>query len=146
MTEIHDQWTVFYEKRKNYFQFVFKQVVTLECWYEKKKIFSFSTQHLAVAVPYMVQRKSFIPLLAVTVVHGQLRCEKKNRFFSSSTQQTDICLPYMVQEKRFQLFLFQLSNWTFAVQICSEKRKSFEYWLRFCSFPTRYIGKTIFFF
>ena len=26
------------------------------------------------------------------------------------------------------------------------KEKSFEYWLRFCSFPTRYIGKTIFFF
>ena len=52
----------------------------------------------------------------------------------------------MVQEKKFKLFSFQLSKWTFAVQIWSEKRKSFEYWLRFCSFPTRYIGKTIFFF
>ena len=48
--------------------------------------------------------------------------------------------------KEVKIFPFKLSKWTFAVQIWSEKRKSFEYWLRFCSFPTRYIGKTIFFF
>ena len=48
--------------------------------------------------------------------------------------------------KEVKIFPFKLSKWTFAVQIWSEKRKSFQYWLRFCSFPTRYIGKAIFFF
>lgn len=47
-------------------------------------------------------------------------------------------------EKKF--FHQQLSRMTLSFPIWYRKRKSFEYWLRFCSFPTRYIGKTIFFF
>ncbi|EEC90810.1 hypothetical protein EUBIFOR_00603 [Holdemanella biformis DSM 3989] len=30
--------------------------------------------------------------------------------------------------------------------ICTNNGKSFEFWLHFPSFPTRYIGKMIFFF
>ena len=30
--------------------------------------------------------------------------------------------------------------------ICTNNGKSFGFWLHFSSFPTRYIGKTIFFF
>ena len=48
--------------------------------------------------------------------------------------------------KEVKIFLFQLSKWTFAVQIVVKKGKSFGFWLRFPSFPTRYIGKMIFFF
>ena len=59
--------------------------------------------------------------------------------------------------KEVKIFPFQLSKWTFAVQIivkkekmnrsiCTNNGKSFGFWLRFSSFPTRYIGKTIFFF
>ena len=44
------------------------------------------------------------------------------------------------------LFIINLAEWHFLSLYGTEKEKSFEYWLRFCSFPTRYIGKTIFFF
>ena len=44
------------------------------------------------------------------------------------------------------LFIINLAEWQFLSQYGTRKEKSFEYWLRFCSFPTRYIGKTIFFF
>lgn len=46
MTEIHDQWTVFYEKRKKYPHFVFKQAVAVEYWCEKKKILYFQLNNL----------------------------------------------------------------------------------------------------
>ena len=43
-------------------------------------------------------------------------------------------------------FISNLAEWHFLSLYGTGKEKSFEYWLRFCSFPTRYIGKTIFFF
>ena len=43
-------------------------------------------------------------------------------------------------------FISNLAEWHFLSLYGTGKEKSFEYWLRFGSFPTRYIGKTIFFF
>ena len=43
-------------------------------------------------------------------------------------------------------FISNLAEWHFLSLYRTGEEKSFEYWLRFCSFPTRYIGKTIFFF
>ena len=44
------------------------------------------------------------------------------------------------------LFIINLAEWQFLSLYGTRKEKSFEYWLRFYSFPTRYIGKMIFFF
>ena len=49
-------------------------------------------------------------------------------------------------KRKSDFFITNLAEWHFLSLYGAGKEKSFEDWLRFCSFPTRYIGKTIFFF
>ena len=49
-------------------------------------------------------------------------------------------------KRKSDFFIVNLAEWHFLSLYGTEKEKSLEYWLRFCSFPMRYIGKTIFFF
>ena len=51
-----------------------------------------------------------------------------------------------VQVSKLKLLKANHTSQIYRLESDIEKRKSFEYWLRFCFFPTRYIGKTIFFF
>ena len=91
-------------------------------------------------------KKIFHSIVGSNGMTWVVRVWKKQSFFIINLAKWQFLSLYGAEEDFWTFFYSSLTNECLLYRYELKKGKSFEYWLHFPSFPTRYIGKIIFFF